>query len=179
MRSDAEGQGLAIIYCRKSEITLSLADETIHPFHARSRGVANSTALSRGKGARKKVLRKISCNPLISLIRTRESKEIQTFPMPKTELLAKETGRSKKTQIGSTTAGPAVEKEPNPIHPNARRSCARSPDAPVDVPIREAPAGGPRPTASVIGRARVSRFWRPIRPVGWGRRWLPGPAGPA
>jgi hypothetical protein len=47
LRSDAGKKGTAAISCSKSEINLSLADETIYPFRKPDRGVSASTGLSR------------------------------------------------------------------------------------------------------------------------------------
>jgi hypothetical protein len=72
------------------------------------------------KSARKNLLLKILCNPLISLD---PDERIQGNPTPKTWGFRAEMGRSKKTQTGSTNgAATAVEKEPNRLHPNAQRS---------------------------------------------------------
>jgi hypothetical protein len=66
------------------------------------------------EGARKNPLLKISCNPLISLDPDERIQGNPSFSNPKTLGFRSETGRSKKTQTGSTNdVANTVEKEPN------------------------------------------------------------------
>jgi hypothetical protein len=75
------------------------------------------------KSARKKLIRKISCNPLISLD---SDERIQGNPRksnPQNLGFRSETaGIQENPNRVDDSVAPSVEKEPNRVHPNAQRS---------------------------------------------------------